>query len=400
MARFQNAWGVVVAAVLGLTVCNGPLLQFSFGVFLKPLAEELGADRATLSSAILVAFVATTAATLIVGRLVDRYGIRAVVLPAILIFSASIALLGLSPASAYGFIALYGLAGLCAGGQTPLPYAKAVAGSFEAHRGLALGLAMTGVGLGTILIPQLAQTLITTFGWRWAYCGLALTILIVAFPPVYLFLRDPIIAAQEHGREVTGLSAREATRTRQFWFLLVMFFALVTAAAGVIAHIVPILTDHGISAQIATGAISAAGFALIVGRLIAGYLLDRIFASYVALFFILIPLAGLALLFFPTTPAIAIAATICVGLGLGAEVDLIAFMIARYFGFRAFGEIYGYLFATFTMGSGLGPFIMGLSFTKTGSYTAALIGLAVSLLFAAILVLLLGPYRYGALAKQ
>jgi predicted MFS family arabinose efflux permease len=160
------------------------------------------------------------------------------------------------------------------------------------------------------------------------------------------------------------------------------------------------MVDRGISPQVATSAISAAGMALIVGRLIAGYLLDRIFAPYVALFFIFVPLVGLGLLFLPATPAVALAATICVGLGLGAEVDLIAFMIARYFGFRSFGEIYGYLFAVFTFGSGVGPFIMGLSFSKTGSYGAAIVALAAALIISAFLVLFLGPYRYANLMKS
>lgn len=399
MARTKSPWWVVFAATMGLIVGNGPLLQFAYGVFLRPLSAEFGVDRATLSTAVLVGFVATGLSTLFVGRLVDRFGIRAVVLPAITLFALSIAALSLSPASAFFFIAMYGVAGIFAGGQTPLPYAKAVAGSFEKHRGLALGIAMTGVGIGTILIPQLAQYLISTVGWRGAYVGLGIAVFVLAFPPVYLFLRDPIAAAKQHNGEVAGLTGKEAARTPQFWSLAFIFFALVCVPAGVIAHIVPILTDQGISPQVATSAISAAGVALIVGRLIAGYMLDRIWAPYVTLFFILIPLVGLGLLFLPITPAVAVAATICVGLGLGAEVDLIAFMIARYFGFRSFGEIYGYLFAVFTFGSGIGPFFMGLSFSKTGAYGTAITAMALGLVVAGFLVLLLGPYRYANLLK-
>ncbi|NKM57732.1 MFS transporter [Agrobacterium larrymoorei] len=400
MARNKSPWWVVFAATMGLIVGNGPLLQFAYGVFLRPLSEEFGVDRATMSTAVLVGFVATGFSTLFVGRLVDRFGIRAVALPAITLFALSIAALSLSPASAFFFIAMYGVAGIFAGGQTPLPYAKAVAGSFDKHRGLALGIAMTGVGIGTIFIPQLAQYLISSVGWRGAYVGLGIAVFVLAFPPVYLFLRDPIAAAKQHNGEVAGLTGREAARTPQFWSLAYIFFALVCVPAGVIAHIVPILTDQGISPQVATSAISAAGVALIVGRLVAGYMLDRIWAPYVTLFFIVIPLIGLGLLFMPITPAVAVAATICVGLGLGAEVDLIAFMIARYFGFRSFGEIYGYLFAVFTFGSGLGPFLMGVSFGKTGSYSTAIAGMVVGLLVAACLVLLLGPYRYANVLKQ
>jgi len=115
----------------------------------------------------------------------------------------------------------------------------------------------------------------------------------------------------------------------------------------------------------------------------------------VALVFVLSPLAGILLLFGSDTAGLAMAATILVGLGLGAEVDLIAFLITRYLGLKAFGEIYGYLFLTFMFGSGLGPFVMGLSFAKTGSYTTTMVGFTLGLALSAILLLRLGAYRFG-----
>jgi hypothetical protein len=87
-------------------------------------------------------------------------------------------------------------------------------------------------------------------------------------------------------------------------------------------------------------------------------------------------------------------AGICFGFSLGAEVDIVGFLVGRYFGLRRYREIYGYIFAIFTVGSGVGPYLMGLSFDRTLSYTPALAGFVCMLLIASILFSRLGPYRY------
>lgn len=390
----RNPWWVVLAATIGLIVSNGPLLQFSFAVFVKPLSEAFASSRASVSAALLVGFVATGICTPIAGKLIDRYGVRPVVLPGIVLFALCIAALGLVPASPVPFVIMFGLAGIAAAGQSPLPYAKAVSGAFEKRRGLALGISMAGVGIGAAVVPQIAIALISAYGWRTAYFGLGALVFIAAFPIVALRLKEPLPVALLSQASIPGLTAREAFRTRRFWYLAFIFFAVVAACGGTIAHIVSILTDRGIAPQVATGAISAMGVSLIFGRLLTGYLLDRFFAPHVALAFIIIPLAGVCLLLYPGSAAFAIAAAVCIGIGLGAEVDLIAFMLSRYFGMRSFGEIYGYLFAVFMFGSGIGPFLMGLSFSQTGSYATTLIGLAIGLVIASVLVLRVGPYTY------
>jgi predicted MFS family arabinose efflux permease len=393
-SRFRNPWWVVLAAVLGNLVGSGPLLQFSFGVFVKPLSQAFATDRATVSLAILVGFVVTGLCTPMAGRLVDKRGVRAIVLPGIVLFALSIAALGLVPAAPLPFIVMYGIAGIFAAVQSPLPYARAVAGAFERRRGLALGVSTAGVGIGASVLPHIAQAWIAGYGWRMAFVGLGATVLICAFPAAYLLIKEPIRVTSPAHMSTPGVSAREALRTKSFWFLAIVFFALVTACGGIIAHVTSILTDRGISAQVAASAISVAGIALIAGRLLAGYLLDRFFAPRVALIFILMPLAGMALLYFPARPSVALLATMCVGIGIGAEVDLIAFFISRYLGMRSFGEIYGYLFAIFMFGSGLGPFFMGLSFSRTGSYATAIVGFGIGLIIAGVTVSRLGSYRY------
>jgi MFS family permease len=341
----------------------------------------------------------TGIATPVVGRLVDRFGIRAVALPAIAVFSFATASVAWVPASPAAFTALYALMGLGAAGQTPLIYAKAISVRFDHHRGLALGIAMAGVGLGAALVPQFAQQMIGIAGWRGAYAGLGMLTFVLAFPAVALFIGRPaadqeaVVQRASFARR-PGLTGLEALRTARFWALAFSFFIVSGTTGGIISHLVPLMSDRGVSPQTATAMVGIAGMALIGGRLLSGFLLDRIHAPYVAAVFFLAPLVGIVVLLTTLRPEGAALGTVLVGIGVGAEVDLIAFLLSRYLGMRAFGEIYGYFFSIFMLGAGLGPFAMGVSYDRTGSYRLMLMCFAFALALASLPMLRLGPYAY------
>ena len=162
---------------------------------------------------------------------------------------------------------------------------------------------------------------------------------------------------------------------------------------GCLIHLVPLLTDRGLSAQSAALATSLLGGAVLVGRVWAGYLLDRCFASYAAVCFFCGATLGIFLLWNGAVGGLAFSAVILLGLGLGAEGDIVPYVVSRYFGLRAFGEIYGYAFTAFTLGGVIGPLLMGVSFDSTGSYRLVLGGFVVATLTAAGLMARLGPYR-------
>jgi len=395
--ELRNRWWVVLASVFGLLVGNGPVMQFTFGTMLPEVSRAFGWSRGAVSASIVIGLWMTGLATPVFGRLVDRFGIRPVALPAIAVFSVSTASVALVPASRAAFTCLYALMGLAAASQTPLIYAKAISARFDAQRGLALGVAMAGVGLGAALVPQFAQALITLLGWRGAYAGLGALTFALAFPAVAIVVgRQPREAGLETAAaaNLPGLTGSEAVRTARFWLLAVGFFLVAGTTGGVIAHLVPLLTDRGLSPARATGLLSMAGLALIGGRVLAGFLLDRIHAPYVAAGFFAAPLVGIAALLLTSRPEAAAIGTVLVGMGLGAEVDLIAFLLSRYLGMRCFGEIYGYLFAIFILGAGAGPFVMGVSFDRTGSYELTLGCSILALALAIVLMLRLGVYAY------
>lgn len=398
----RNPWWTVVGAVLGLMVGNGPIMQFTFGVLIKPVSAGLGMERGTASTALMAGLVMTGLATPFVGRAVDRYGIRRVVAPAIILFGLSMIAIGLGSLSPAMFIGLYGVAGLMAAGQTPLSYAKAITSRFDRNRGLALGIAMAGVGIGTAVMPHFTQLMIAQFDWRGAYVGLGVLTIAIALPSVLWMVDSPPrrASAPTPPPVLDGLTLVQSLRTGAFWKLIVAFFLVAAAANGTIAHMVPLMMDRGVAPGVATSIIGVAGLALIGGRLAAGWLLDRLYAPYVAALFFSLPLLGIVLLLSTHDLSLITPAVVLVGLGLGAEVDLIAFLQSRFLGLKSFGEIYGYLFAVFMLGSGLGPFLMGVGFQTLHSYQLPLQLLCAALVLALALVLSLGRYRYASVADD
>lgn len=394
----RNRWWVVVASVLGLIVGAGSINVFAFGVFLKPVSTELDLSRGTLSAAVFLSSILTAACSPILGTAIDRWGIRTVMLPSISLFALVTAAFSLLTSNPMVLFLLYGVSGFVGAGQTPIAYSKAVSAWFDKQRGLALGVAMAGVGLGTALVPQLANALIEHFGWRMAYVGLGVAIFVFAFLPVAAVVREPTerdrAAAPVAAFLQRGVTLTEALSTWRFWALTVAFFFGVVAINGTLTHVVAMLTDRGISVDVATAALSAAGIAIIFGRILSGYCLDRFFGPYVAVVFLVCPMAGIALLGSGVGGMVPLAGTILCGIGIGAEVDLMAFFVSRYFGLRGFAQIYGLMFGIFAVGTGLGPYAMGAGFDALHSYVPIFIGFEVVLVIACGLLLGLGPYRY------
>jgi MFS family permease len=400
MGVFANRWWIVAACACGLLVGAGAILIFTFGVFLKPVTEDLGISRGALSSGLGISAWFVALSCPIVGWLIDRFGTRRVMVPGVLLFALAVASFGFMQAQPVFLIyAIFCIAGFISGVQTPIPYAAVITHWFDNHRGIALGLATAGVGLGVALIPQLAAVLIGHFGWREAYFGLGLAVVALAWIPVVLFVRDPPLASRagaETSAVLPGMAATAALKTASFWLLSAAFFFGVMAINGTIVHIVALLTDRGISLQVATGALSVAGIAIIVGRIVCGWCLDRFWGPYVAICFFVLPMLGIALLGSGWGyPAPLIGAALC-GSGIGAEIDLMAFFIGRYFGLKAYGKIYGLMFMLFNIGTGLGPALSGRAFDIYHSYFQIFIVYEVALAVTCLLLVRLGPYTYPA----
>ena len=402
----RNPWWVVFGATLGMVVGNSPIVLFTFGLFLKPVTSDFGWDRTTFATAIFVSQVAGAASMPFVGKLIDTLGIRRVTLAFILLFSVATALLSQTRSSGQ-FILLYGIGGVAGSGRGPLAFAKAISGRFEARRGLALGVATTGLGIGAAVIPWITRLLIDNFGWRGAYVGLGIIALAVSFPAVAFFIREP-----EHIANKAFLSVSQTPKSTvqspqvlrheilmksgRFWLLIVAGFLTSAALNGTFAHIVPLLTDRGLSIRTATSILSFSALALVGGQVISGYLLDRFFAAYIAALFWTVSALGILLLSVRMIGILPLLGGACIAFGIGAESNLAAFLVSRYFGLLRFSEIFGYVLGVSVLGNGSGPWVMARCYDFQHSYSLALGCFGFALILSPLLISRLGPYRYSS----
>jgi MFS family permease len=398
---FANRWLVVAASICGLLVGTGPILIFTSGVFLKPVSAELGITRGDLSSALFLSTVCIAVASPLVGLLLDRFGVRRVMVPGIVLYAMAVAALGLMQAEP-GFVIplIFALVGFVGAVQSPIPYAEVVTQWFDRERGLALGIATSGVGLGVALLPPFLAMLIGAFGWRSAYFALGLAVLVLAWLPVALFVHEPpgLVGRVRANRTDSppGTTAVVALKQRRFWGMTAAFFLGAMAINGTLTHVIPLLTDRGAAPQQAAFVFSSAGYAIILGRILAGWCLDRFWGPHVAMFFFAVPILGIALLGSRAAGLVPLIGAVLCGVGIGVEIDLMAFLLSRYFGLRAYGKIYGVMFAIFNVGSGLGPALSGLTFDRFHSYEPIFIVYVVALLITCTLFVRLGPYPYPA----
>ena len=397
-----NRWWVVAASALGLIVSAGPINIFAFGVFIKPVSQALGVSRGLLGSALLISTAVGTLANPVVGAMVDRWGPRWVLMPGIALYALGVASYSLMTASAAFIYLLFAVSGIFSGVQSPVAYSAVVSKWFDRERGLALGIAMGGVGVGAALVPQLTALLIRHYGWRQAFVWLGVAMLLIAWVPVAIFVREPPAhsaarAAKTPVPNLPGVSARQAIlHSWRFWALTVAFFLGVAAINGTLSQLVPLLTDRGMTMQAAASILGLAGLALIAGRVISGWCLDRFFGPYVSICFYLFPIAGIALLGRGAGGVVPIVGTLLCGLAVGAEVNLMAFLVTRYFGLKAYGTIYGVMFGFFAGANGVGPFLATHSYNWYHSYGPAFAWFEAALLLAIALFAPLGPYRYPA----
>jgi MFS family permease len=392
----ENPWWIVVAAFIAVLVANGPVLTFSFGVFMQSLVDELGIGRGTLGGFFFLQAVLGALTAPLFGALVDRYGTRPVMIPWIVGFAALLMLMAATGGSLAAFIAVFLLLGPGSQGQGPIGYAKALTQRFGDRLGLALGISAAGVGVGAALLPQFARVLIEHFGWRDAYIGLGLAELVIALPMVAIFVRGVggrTTGPASEAAKLAGFSTKEAVRSRQFWLLAAVIFLSGTVMTGLSVSIVPLLTDRGFSLADASYVASTIGVSLILGRVLAGFLLDRVFGPHVAIAFFLMPAIAIALFNAMGAAWVPFACAVLIGVASGAEIDIVGYLTRRYFGERSYGQLYGWYFALFFAGNGLGPFLMGTSFQALGTYLVAEIGFAAALFVACGLIFRLGPYR-------
>jgi len=401
--RFFYGWWLIAVSAIGIMLSAGSVLTFTFGVFILPLSQEFGWSRTQLSLGYSLGALSFGVLQPWIGRLIDRHSSRSVIIPSVALTGLALASLYVLGDSLWQFLLTYAAIGALGAGTGMTGYVKVISNWFDKRRGLALGLTIAGFGVGASVMPSLAHGLIAATDWRTAYLLLGLIVVVVTVPVVGGFLREhprqmglaadgaaPAADPAQRRRSEQDLDVRQARRTLRFWLMVVAFFLVSLAIHACIIHLIPILTDRGVSSKTAALAASVLGIALIFARVGTGFLLDKFNAAYVGAGIFVISAGGLVLLLIGMSGGSVYLAVLLVGLAFGAESDVIAYMVSRYFGLSHMSEIYGYFYAIYILGAVLGPLLMGAAYDLRASYASALVTLTVFMLVASAILMRLG----------
>lgn len=395
-------WITVGLAAVLLFLVNATVS--TFGVFFKPIAEEFGWSRGAVSAAIAIRFVVSAALVMPMGYLSDRYGPRRVVLPCFLLLAAGFLLTSMVTEVWHFYL----VQGLVMGAGVSGPFVclmSTVARWHDRRRGLALGLASTGPGLGIVFFPPMAAGLIAARGWQQAIAALGLLTLIIGVSASVFVKNPPLTKDQFDDRpEDWTDSSRKGRRKGPFDLLqslprllrdrqllsLFMVFALFYLGTHlVINHLVNYVTDTGIGALVAAAMMSVVGIGSIAGRLAMGPVSDRISTRADAAVCCSLVVVSLVLLMLKAEPLMWVAAALF-GIGFGGAVPLIPAIIGDYFGTKNLTTMTGAIVVGTNLGSATGPWMGGFLFDLTGGYLWALVSSAVLTAIGMVVVLRLG----------
>lgn len=375
----------MLACAVGAFCASSPYQSFS--VFLRPVTEDLGWSREAAAASFGTMALLAAAAAAPVGRLLDRYGVRRIVLPSLTALGVAVASMSMLTPSLTHFYLVSAAVGLATVGTSPVAYSRAIFSWFDVRRGRALGLMLAGPALAQVVMPGLATMLIGSIGWRGAWLTIGIIIVAAGVPIVAGSLQEREAAATS--TSASGAWIGEAIRSRLFWTLIAVIFGSGLLISGFIVHGAALLTDRSFTVAQAALVISIYGASNLSGRLLTGALLDRYSAPRVAAVLLMVLAGGGLLLSRAHAMETAIAAAILVGLGAGGEMDINPYLLSRYFGMRSLSTLYGFNWMALGIASTIGPVVMGRAYDATRSYESVLVTLALVTIGAAALMLTL-----------
>jgi OFA family oxalate/formate antiporter-like MFS transporter len=396
--KLYYGWFIAAASAFGIGCGIAVIIPAALGLLVAPLHADFGWSSRQIFLAALVNTGCLVVVAPFVGGIVDRFGARRVICLSFAAEALIIASFSQMTGDILGFYARFAALSIFAAGTTTISFAAVIARWFDRRRGLALGIALAGYGLGGALWSLLLRWLIDHVGWRHMYLWQSAIIAGIALPLIFLTIRDTpeSLGLQVDGANtgnspgikavVRGKSLKEACADGQYWLMLGTFLLIGSAVTSIIFHIVPLLKARGESSQLAAEAQASLWIVLVVGRISTGWLMDRFFGPRVALAFLTLPIIGISLLASGVTGPAAFAAAILVGLAAGAEADIIAYLVSRYFGLKHYAMIYATYFAIYALGSGVGPAGTAWAVERAGGYGPVLWVLAGLLCIAAVLL--------------
>lgn len=390
----RHRWERAAGIALGLSVAFGPAFIASFGLYIKPISEEFGWSRTSVSSLYSLVSIIGALGTPFLGFWLDRKGARSVIVASSLLLPLVLAALALIPPVFPLFLAVGVMIGLVSIIASPTAYVSLLPQWFSENLGKAVALGMFGSGLGQFLFAQGHGALLAQLDWRTSWIAMAVLAAIVGIPAAIRFGRDnPKVRTQRElgGEEgLEGVNLRHALCSSAFWFAVSSFFLVLLITTAMLAHLSPMLTDAGWGVETAALAVGLIGLVSLIGRVVCGVLLDRFGFATVGLLLFPMQFAGCLILLQSHGLFATLLAAGLIGLTFGAEADMMPWMLRRTFGLRCFGRLFGIGFGVVQLGAVIGPVLMGLVYDGTGNYQIGLAALAIASIGATALIALAG----------
>lgn len=396
LTEFKIGWQALLVAVVGVATSVNATLLYGFSSMVVPLEKAFGWSRGELQPAITFLFLGAIVSSQVVGWLNNRYGLRKVTLASLVALSCGFFLLTQIRGSVWSLYIGFMLIAWAGLGTLQVTWTHLVNLWFERNRGLALALILSGTGIAAIIMPPLVTWVIERWSWKAGFVVMGMMSGLITIPLVYFWMREVngTRAATDKGASVqSGYTFGEGLRSWKFWVCNIALTLVVSAILGIVTNGIPILRDRGMSAAEASHIFSSFGISLILGRVVVGYLVDRLWAPGVAAVALALPALGCVLLGSAgSNVPLLVLATLLIGVGAGAEFDLAAYLVSRYFGLREYGRLFGLHLGMITAGSAASPLLFGAMFKMTGSYIALLSYCTACFAIGPILLLCLGRY--------
>ena len=394
LAEFRRGWHILILAGLGVATCVTATVLYGFGVLVIPLQKAFGLARPDLQLSITCLFLGAGVACHLAGVLNQRYGMRPVTTVSLLALALGYIALSLFRGTLWQLYVGFFMLAFAGVGTLQVTWSHLVNEWFERNRGLALAIVLSGTGLAASVLPPLLTWAIGRWDWRAGFIAMAGPTLLLTLPLTLMWMRSPgrLAPTRTANAVLSGESWSSAIRGRKFWTLTVALTLAVSAVLGLLTSIIPLLRDKGFDAATASGIFSSFGVSLVAGRVVVGYLLDRLWPAGISAAALALPAVGCLMLItvHVNVPAL-VAACVLIGIGTGAEFDISAYLLARYFGMRDFARLYGLLLGIVTFSSALAPALFGVLYKHSGSYESMLeVGVACFIAGPALL-LTLGP---------
>lgn len=402
--EFRCGWRSVLLSFVGAASTVSVTLLYGFGAMVLPLTQAFGWARGDLQIAIACMSGGIVVATQLAGWLNLRVGLRRLTLLSLLALPfAYLALTGLRGSILWLYLGFF-LVPIAGVGVTFVSWTQLITQWFDHRRGMALAIVLCGSGVAAALLPPGISWAVERWGWWAGFLVMGLPGLVLTLPLAWFYLKEGPGALRALAATATKNASRETlaqqpsdfsrhVRSRKFWIMNVSLTLVVSAVVGMVTNTVPLLRDMGLSATQAGTVFSSFGAALIAGRLVVGWLIDRFWAPGVAAFALALPSVGCAILAgadAQTPAALLSAAVALVGVGAGAEFDIAAYLIARYFGLRDYGRLFGIQLGLVTAGSVIGPVAFAAMYKFTGNYASLLSYCIGSCIVGPLLLLSLG----------